>query len=115
MSTRPLRKATSQPIPQPPADEKRGEDPLSFHFKEITPEDWRADEAPIADLYQRRIVSAEYVRDRLNIPQEAGQGTMAPEPQAAPKTLYDVPGGLPGGRSKRKRNPTLMVRARRPR
>src|SRR2546426_6937220 len=86
-----------------------------FHFRPITPEDWRADEAPIADLYQRRIVSAEYVRDRLNIPQEAGQGTMAPEPQAAPKPLSDVPGGLPGGRSERKRNPTLMVRARRPR
>src|SRR6266496_1210442 len=98
MSTRPLRKATSQPIPQPPADEKRSEEPLSFHFKEITPEDWRANEAPIADLYQRGIVSAEYVRERLKIPEEAGTGTMAPAQQAPPKPLSDVPSGVPGGR-----------------
>src|SRR5262249_41270459 len=85
--------------------EAADEEVPEFHFHPITPEDWRADEAPIADLYQRGIISAEYVRDRLNIPQEAGQGTMAPAPAAPPKPLTDVPGGLPGGRSEKKRNP----------
>src|SRR5438445_12279108 len=50
---------------------------FEFHFNPITPEDWRANEAPIADLYQRRIISAEYTRDRLNIHEGAGTGTMA--------------------------------------
>ena len=95
MSTRPLRKATSQPIPQLPADEKRGEEPLSFHFKEITPEDWRANEAPIADLYQRGIVSAEYVRQRLKIPEEAGKGTMAQGTQQTAKPQSDFNSALP--------------------
>src|SRR2546428_10330886 len=90
MSTSPLRKIASQPIPQPPTDEKGGEDFSSFHFKEITPEDWRANEAPIADLYQRGLVSAEYVRQRLKIPEEAGEGTMAPQPQQPLKPLGDV-------------------------
>ena len=58
---------------------------FEFHFNPITPEDWRANEAPIADLYQRRIISAEYTRDRLNIPEEAGTGTMA-EPVTKPPT-----------------------------
>src|SRR6266571_7092134 len=95
MSTRPLRKATSQPIPQPPADEKRGEEPLSFHFKEITPEDWRANETPIADLYQRGVVSAEYVRQRLKIPEEAGKGTMAQAPRQAAKQVGDIKSEVP--------------------
>ncbi len=95
MSTRPLRKATSQPIPQPPADEKRSEEPLSFHLKEITPEDWRANEAPIADLYQRGIVSAEYVRQRLKIPEEAGKGTMAQGTQQTAKPQSDFNSALP--------------------
>jgi hypothetical protein len=77
MSISPLRKAVSQPIPRPPIDEGRDQPLLSFHFKEITPEDWRANEAPLADLYQRGIVSGEYVRRRLKIPEEAGSGTMA--------------------------------------
>jgi hypothetical protein len=99
------------PTPKPPRDpglprEQKGaadtETP-EFHFNPITPEDWRANEAPLADLYQRGIVSAEYVRQRLNIPEEAGSGTMAPQQQQPPKPLGDVPTGLPGGRSESKR------------
>ena len=59
----------------------------NWRFKEITPEDWRANEAPIADLYQRGIVSQEYVRQRLKIPQEAGTGTMYTPPAPAPPPL----------------------------
>ncbi len=68
---------------------------MSFHFKEITPENWRANEAPIADLYQRGLVSAEYVRQRLQIPEEAGKGTMAPQPQQSEKPLPDVKSEVP--------------------
>ena len=75
------------------AEEERPE----FHFNPITPEDWRANEAPLADLYQRGIVSAEYVRDRLNIPAEAGKGTMAPPVQKPPTIPSDI---LPGSREK---------------
>lgn len=92
-TTSPLKKIVSQPIPKPPADEATEEEPPSFHFKEITPEDWRASEAPLADLYQRGIISSEYVRERLKIPAEAGIGTMAPQPQQQPKPLTDVPSG----------------------
>lgn len=96
MSISPLRKAVSQPIPQPPIDEGRDQPHLSFHFKEITPEDWRANEAPLADLYQRGLVSGEYVRQRLKIPEEAGRGTMAPPPQKAEeKSLSDVKSEVP--------------------
>ncbi len=87
---------------------------VSFHFNPITPEDWRANEAPLADLYQRGIVSSEYVRDRLNIPEEAGHGTMAPTPQGPPKPLSDVPGGLLGGREQRRAEPALTMRYRIP-
>ncbi len=92
MSISPLRTITGQPVPKddaPPADEERP----SFHFKEITPEDWRANEAPLADLYTRNLISAEYVRQRLKIPEEAGQGTMAPAPVQQAKPLSDVPSG----------------------
>jgi hypothetical protein len=90
----PLRKLVSQPIPKPPSDEgQQEEEAPSFHFKEITPEDWRANEAPLADLYQRGLVSAEYVRQRLKIPDEAGKGTMAP--QQAQKPLPDVKSEVP--------------------
>ena len=65
-------------------------DPPTFHFKQITPEDWRANEAPLADLYQRGIVSAEYVRQRLQIPQEAGTGTMFTPPPAPPPPSTDI-------------------------
>lgn len=91
-TTSPLRKLVSQPIPKPPADDSQEELP-KFHFKEITPEDWRANEAPLADLYQRGLVSAEYVRQRLKIPEEAGKGTMAP--QQAQKPLPDVKSEVP--------------------
>jgi hypothetical protein len=91
MSISPTRKIVSQPIPKAPVDGE--EQVVTFHFREITPEDWRANEAPIADLYQRKIVSAEYVRQRLKIPEEAGKGTMAPAPQRQPKPLSDVPSG----------------------
>ncbi len=86
---------------------------VSFHFNPITPEDWRANEAPLADLYQRGIISSEYVRDRLNIPDEAGKGSMAPAPQTPPKPLTDVPSGLPGGRGE-KLEPALTMRYRVP-
>jgi phage gp29-like protein len=90
----PLHDLVRQPIPKRPPKESKQELPR-FHFKEITPEDWRANEAPLADLYQRGIVSAEYVRQRLKIPDEAGKGTMAPAPQAAPKPLADVKSEVP--------------------
>ncbi len=80
--------------------EKDTED-VNFHFKEITPEDWRANEGPLADLFQRGIISAEYVRQRLHIPETAGQGTMFKGPPPAPlkpppeaeKLLLRSPGG----------------------
>ncbi len=67
---------------------KFGDGPeATFHFNPITPEDWRANEAPLADLYQRGIISAEYIRDRLNIPEEAGSGTMFKPPSPTPLPL----------------------------
>ena len=95
MSTDLFKNLTSQPIPQPPAEQPEEEEPPSFHFKEITPEDWRANEAPMADLYDHRIVSGEYVRERLKIPEEAGTGTMAPQPQMPSKPLADVKSEVP--------------------
>ena len=95
MSTNQFKKLTSQPIPRPPAEQPEEEEPPSFHFKEITPEDWRANEAPMADLYDHRIVSGEYVRERLKIPEEAGTGTMAPQPQIPSKPLADVKSEVP--------------------
>jgi len=95
MSISPLQKLVSQPIPKPPMEEKEEEVSPSFHFKEITPEDWRANEAPLADLYQQGIVSAEYVRERLKIPEEAGKGSMAPAPSQTPKPLGDVKSEMP--------------------
>ena len=95
MSISPLRKAVSQPIPLHPADEGDDEPLLSFHFKEITPEDWRANEAPLADLYQRGLVSGEYVRQRLKIPEEAGGGTMAPTLRQLAKPPNDVKTEVP--------------------
>src|SRR2546427_3159446 len=74
------------------------DDDVEFHFNPITPEDWRANEAPIADLYQRRIISAEYTRDRLNIPEEAGTGTMAEpitKPPTAPSDILPTGGNQP--------------------
>ena len=93
MSTSPLRGIVSQPIPKEPVEEDQEDEVPVFRFKEITPEDWRANEAPLADLYTRQIISAEYVRQRLKIPEEAGSGTMAPSPQPQPKPLMDVPSG----------------------
>ncbi len=95
MSISPLRKLVSQPIPKPPTAEREEEAPPSFHFKEITPEDWRANEAPLADLYQRGIVSAEYVRERLKIPEEAGKGSMVLALQLPPKPISDVKSAVP--------------------
>ena len=95
MSISPLRKIVSQPIPQPPTDEEDGEEPLRFHFKEITPEDWRANEAPLADLFQRGLVSAEYVRQRLKIPEEGGVGTMVPTPPQTSKPFSSVNAEIP--------------------
>src|SRR5437016_14675744 len=67
---------------------------FEFHFNPITPEDWRANEAPLADLFQRGILSSEYDRDRLNILEEAGQGTTAPPtPQGTKVPSHSVPTG----------------------
>ncbi len=95
MSISPLRKAVSQPIPLPQIDQDRDQPLLSFHFKEITPEDWRANEAPLADLYQRGIVSSEYVRRRLKIPEEAVSGSMAPSLSQPAKPPDDVRSEVP--------------------
>jgi hypothetical protein len=54
-----------------------------FHFNEITPEDWRANVAPLIDLYKLGIISSEYIRDRLDMPEQAGQGTFYQPPSAA--------------------------------
>lgn len=94
MSTSPLRRLAGQPLPRSPEQSSEEEEPPTFHFKEITPEDWRANEAPLADLYQRGLVSGEYVRQRLKIPEEAGKGTMAPAPQA-PNPQLDVKSEVP--------------------
>ena len=80
---------------------------FEFHFNPITPEDWRANEAPLADLFQRGIISSEYVRDRLNIPEEAGQGTMAPPIQKAPTAPSDI---VPTGGNQRR--PAARARER---
>jgi hypothetical protein len=68
---------------------------VNWRFNPITPEDWRANEAPLADLYQRGLVSAEYVRERLNIPESAAKGTMYGPPAApiTPKPLNGIPAG----------------------
>jgi len=95
MPINPLRKLTRQPLPISPARPSDEEEPPTFHFKEITPEDWRANEAPLADLYQRGVVSAEYVRERLKIPEEAGKGTMALQPLQSEKPRPDVKSGVP--------------------
>ncbi len=47
-----------------------------FHFNPITPEDWRANVAPLVQLYQLQAISQEYLLQRLNMPAEAGKGTM---------------------------------------
>ena len=91
----PFKKLRSQPIPQAPAEEAEEEEPPSFHFKEITPEDWRANEAPLADLFQRGLVSAEYVRQRLKIPEEGGVGTMVPTPPQTSKPFSSVNAEIP--------------------
>ncbi len=91
MSVSPRMKPRKLPNPKPPArDTNPEEEPATFHFKEITPEDWRANEAPLADLYQRGIVSSEYVRQRLKIPDEAGQGTMFTPPPTPPPASSDI-------------------------
>src|SRR6266581_7482296 len=95
MSISPLRKAVSQPTPQPPTDEERVEESVKFRFKEITPEDWRANEAPLADLFQRGLVSAEYVRQRLRIPEEGGVGTMVSAPSQTSKPFSSLNAEVP--------------------
>src|SRR5260370_36825688 len=95
MSISQLRKLVPQPNPKPPTAEREEEAPPSFHFKEITPEDWRANEAPLADLYQRGIVSSEYVRRRLKIPEEAVSGSMAPSLSQRAKPPDDVRSEFP--------------------
>jgi len=95
MSISPLHKNIGQHKPEEPPGEYQEPEPPSFHFKEITPEDWRANEAPLADLYQRGIVSAKYVRERLKIPKEAGTGTMSPAPQPSAKPLAGVKSEVP--------------------
>src|ERR1700758_5473241 len=95
MSISPLRKIASQPIPNPPIDEGDDEPPLTFRFKEITPEDWRANEPPLADLYHRGIISGEYVRQRLQIPEEAGTGSMSPTLQQPAKPSPNIKAEAP--------------------
>jgi len=63
---------------------------VEFHFNPIHAEDWRSSVAPMLDLFKAKVVSAEYVRDRLNMPAEAGEGTLyspAPSPLAPPKPV----------------------------
>lgn len=47
-----------------------------FRFNPITPEDWRANVAPLLELYNSRVISKEYVLERLQMPTSAGEGTM---------------------------------------
>ena len=94
-TTAPLRKLATQPVPTTPIQPQEDEEPPSFHFKEITPEDWRANETPLADLYQRGIVSAEYVRARLKIPEESGKGSITPALPQTPKPVGDVKSEMP--------------------
>jgi hypothetical protein len=61
-----------------------------FHFNPITPEDWRSNVEPLLDLFKAKVVSAEYVVDRLNMPENARTGTMY-EPQASPFTAKPKP------------------------
>lgn len=75
---------------------------VEFRFHDNEPEDFRATEAPLADLYTRGLISAEYVRDRLDIPEEAGSGSMAPQMAVPQKPLSDVPSKVPGGSEKRR-------------
>lgn len=71
---------------------KLGDGPeVEFHFNPITPEDWRANVEPLRNLFHDKVVSKEYVLDRLNIGQEAGQGTMYEPQQREPFP----PGKLP--------------------
>ncbi len=70
---------------------------VEFHFNPITPEDWRANVEPLRNLFHDKVVSKEYVLDRLNLGQEAGQGTMH-EPQQGP--AFQGPSKLPGERWK---------------
>jgi hypothetical protein len=60
-----------------------------FHFNPITPEDWRSNVEPLLDLFKAKVVSAEYVVDRLNMPEQARTGTMY-EPAASPFTPKPV-------------------------
>jgi hypothetical protein len=75
-----------------------------FHFNPIHAEDWRSSVAPMLDLYKAKVVSAEYVRDRLNMPAEAGEGTLY-EPQAVPFAGKSKPSEEPLER-KRERKPS---------
>src|SRR2546425_3050083 len=40
---------------------------VEFHFNPITPEDWRANEAPPTELFHRGIINGGYVPGRVNI------------------------------------------------
>jgi hypothetical protein len=53
---------------------------VEFHFNPITPEDWRANVAPLLDLYHADAISREYLLSRLNMTEDAGQGTLFPLP-----------------------------------
>jgi len=54
-----------------------------FRFRDVRPEEQRADEVPIADLYQRGLITREYANKHLKLPEEALQGTF----------IYDTPIG----------------------
>ncbi|HLE65436.1 MAG TPA: hypothetical protein VI816_04845, partial [Candidatus Bathyarchaeia archaeon] len=63
---------------------KLGDGPeVEFHFNDPHPEDWQAAVRPLRDLYHDQIISKEYVLDRLNIGEDAGEGTMYQPQQPA--------------------------------
>ena len=82
---------------------------VNWRFNPITPEDWRANEAPLADLYQRGLISAEYVRSRLDIPESAGKGSMLTPPPVQPKLSTDIK-QPEERRGKTKARPALLMR-----
>jgi len=75
-----------------------------FHFNPITPEDWRSNVEPLLDLFKAKVISAEYVVDRLNMPEQARTGIMY-EPQASPFTAKPKSAEEPAER-KRERKPS---------
>jgi hypothetical protein len=62
-----------------------------FRFNPITPEDWRANVDPLLKLFDSKIISQEYVLERLNMPSSAGIGTMVETPKASTANNFPQP------------------------